>query len=330
MGWVKTLVAVHNSIKVSTRNWPTQRSAWRTLYTQLEQLHWMVYLLGSYYDAILRLQGMVNFLQENLQGNYVANADGTPLLSDADADGSEADRADTLSDIGSDGREPAGQILLRYFRAIVAWNQAYAWLESSKVFRSPRGALSLNIVKIQVLKLAAAPIRMLLDEFLETYNGTMRQSQEIRSLEQMGDDFKGTVHAEAILMALIKECSSRLIVLVTDGYWFAGCQQDWCGEEVLLDVQSAPRSHGRAGLNFQPPRQQWYCLCMGTSHGPGLGNFEMPRKSIEKCTVAMPLQIRRSCFAKSTEPPIITSHGFYGGIIFRLSAHERKTIGVGG
>lgn len=63
---------------------------------------------------------MVNFLQENLQGNYVANADGTPLLSDADADGSEADRADTLSDIGSDGREPAGQILLRYFRAIVA------------------------------------------------------------------------------------------------------------------------------------------------------------------------------------------------------------------
>lgn len=234
----------------------------------------MVYLLGSYYDAILRLQGMVNFLQENLQGNYVANADGTPLLSDADADGSEADRADTLSDIGSDGREPAGQILLRYFRAIVAWNQAYAWLESSKVFRSPRGALSLNIVKIQVLK-----------------NG----------------------NAEAILMALIKECSSRLIVLVTDGYWFAGCQQDWCGEEV-----------------FQPPRQQWYCLCMGTSHGPGLGNFEMPRKSIEKCTVAMPLQIRRSCFAKSTEPPIITSHGFYGGIIFRLSAHERKTIGVGG
>lgn len=231
----------------------------------------MVYLLGSYYDAILRLQGMVNFLQENLQGNYVANADGTPLLSDADADGSEADRADTLSDIGSDGREPAGQILLRYFRA--------------------RGALSLNIVKIQVLK-----------------NG----------------------NAEAILMALIKECSSRLIVLVTDGYWFAGCQQDWCGEEVLLDVQSAPRSHGRAGLNFQPPRQQWYCLCMGTSHGPGLGNFEMPRKSIEKCTVAMPLQIRRSCFAKSTEPPIITSHGFYGGIIFRLSAHERKTIGVGG
>lgn len=257
----------------------------------------MVYLLGSYYDAILRLQGMVNFLQENLQGNYAPN-----------------DLADTLSDIGSDGREPAGQILLRYFRAIVAWNQAYAWLESSKVFRSPRGALSLNIVKIQVLKLAAAPIRMLLDEFLETYNGTMRQSQEIRSLEQMGDDFKGTVHAEAILMALIKECSSRLIVLVTDGYWFAGCQQDWCGEEVL----------------FQPPRQQWYCLCMGTSHGPGLGNFEMPRKSIEKCTVAMPLQIRRSCFAKSTEPPIITSHGFYGGIIFRLSAHERKTIGVGG
>lgn len=78
------------------------------------------------------------------QINLFVNVDG----SDDDAGGSESDRADTLSDIGSDEREPASQILMRYFRAIVAWNHAYAWLDSSKVFRSPKGVISLNIVKI--------------------------------------------------------------------------------------------------------------------------------------------------------------------------------------
>lgn len=118
-------------------------------------------------------------------------------------------RADTLSDIGSDDREPARKVLMRYFRAIAAWNQAYAWLDSSKAFRSPKGVTSLNIVKIQVPKQPkqlATPIRALLNEFLET-KGNPSMKQSIKNLEWVDNKILGTIHAEAILMALIKECS---------------------------------------------------------------------------------------------------------------------------
>jgi hypothetical protein len=138
------------------------------------------------------------------------NADDSSQLSD----GSESDedaRADALSDIGIDDREPAGKILMGYFRAIVAWNQAYVWLNSSMVFWLPKGVMSLNIVKIQVPKQQkqATSIRAILDEYLQEYNYLQLAVKEsIKNLEKIGDKPKGTVHAEAILMALIKKCSN--------------------------------------------------------------------------------------------------------------------------
>ena len=73
MKWMKTLVSVHTSIKASTQKRPTKNAEWHSLYTQLEQLHRMVYFLERYYNAILSLTDVVDFLQENLQKRYVVN-----------------------------------------------------------------------------------------------------------------------------------------------------------------------------------------------------------------------------------------------------------------
>lgn len=143
------------------------------------------------------------------------NADNSPELDDGsqldeNARADEDSTADTHSDIGVDDCEPASKVLMHYFRAIVAWNEAYKWLDSSKVFRSPKGVVSLNLVKIQVPKQknASTSIKDILDEFLQKHKADLDMEKSIRQLEKIGDRHIGTVHAEAILMALIKESSN--------------------------------------------------------------------------------------------------------------------------
>lgn len=80
MLWMKTLVVVYNSIKVSTQKCPKKKVDWHALYIQLEQLRRMVYILGHYYDAILSLPDLVNFLQDNLQKKYAINDLGKHLF----------------------------------------------------------------------------------------------------------------------------------------------------------------------------------------------------------------------------------------------------------
>lgn len=95
---------------------------------------------------------------------------------------------------------------MQYFRAIVAWNQAYAWLDSSKLFRSSKGIMSLNIVKMQVPTekcQAVTSTSALLDEF--TDDPVIREN--LQDLERFGGKFTGVIHAEATLMAFIKEAS---------------------------------------------------------------------------------------------------------------------------
>ncbi|EDR08043.1 uncharacterized protein LACBIDRAFT_297664 [Laccaria bicolor S238N-H82] len=174
----------------------------------------MVYVLGCYYDAILGLRGLVNFLQNNLHEQYIINdLYGSPQLN---SDSKSDDRAEALSDIGISDCEAAGKFLMCYFRAIVAWNHAYAWLDawlnSSKIFRSQKGILFLHIVKIWVPSQenqAATSTRALLDEFIKTYNADLAIQESLKNLEKIGDKkLMGTVHAEATLMALIKESSN--------------------------------------------------------------------------------------------------------------------------
>lgn len=73
MRWIKALVSVYNSVKASTEKRPTDYMEWYALTTQLEQLHHMVYDLGCYYDAILNLTDLVNFLRNNLEELYTLN-----------------------------------------------------------------------------------------------------------------------------------------------------------------------------------------------------------------------------------------------------------------
>jgi hypothetical protein len=106
-----------------------------------------------------------------------------------------------------------------FFRAIVAWNQAHVWLDSSKVFRSPKGVVALNIVKIQVSmeqKKASTPIKTLLHECSKKYTADLKLEETLKKLEKRDNKFKGMVHAEAILMALINECSNLETTLPRD------------------------------------------------------------------------------------------------------------------
>jgi len=151
------------------------------------------------------------FVSISLKGlfriNLFVNADGSSQLN-------EDARADALSEFGVD--EPANKIFMRYLQAIVAWNQAYAWLDSSKVFRSPKGIMSLHIVKMPVpsqQKRAATSIRALLEEFLKTIDSDEDVEKRIKNLEPKSDKVVGTIHAEAILMALIKESSNAKTTL---------------------------------------------------------------------------------------------------------------------
>lgn len=73
MLWIKTLVSVYNSVKASTQKRPTKKLEWHALNTQLMQLHRMVYVLGDYYDAILGLPDLVDFLRNNLKKQCVVN-----------------------------------------------------------------------------------------------------------------------------------------------------------------------------------------------------------------------------------------------------------------
>lgn len=71
--WIRALVSVYDSVKASTQKHPTNHMEWHTLYTHLKCLHYMVYFLGDYYNAILCLPGLDNFLENNLEKQYVAN-----------------------------------------------------------------------------------------------------------------------------------------------------------------------------------------------------------------------------------------------------------------
>jgi hypothetical protein len=155
------------------------------------------------------------------------NTDGSSQLNDGDKSSEDSDepdedesdgdsRADTLSDIGADDREPANKIFMRYLRSIVAWNQAYVWLDSSKVFRSPKGIMSVNLLKMQVPNQqdrTATPITTLLEEFVKKINVDENVKKRTRGLKLKSDKFTGTIHAEAVLMALIKEASNAKTTL---------------------------------------------------------------------------------------------------------------------
>jgi len=117
------------------------------------------------------------------------NADNSPKLDDGsqldeNARADEDSTADTHSDIGVDDCEPASKVLMHYFRAIVAWNEAYKWLDSSKVFRSLKGVVSLNLVKIQVPKQknASTSIKDILDEFLQKHKADLDVEKSVMVL----------------------------------------------------------------------------------------------------------------------------------------------------
>ncbi|EDR08230.1 uncharacterized protein LACBIDRAFT_327289 [Laccaria bicolor S238N-H82] len=190
----------YRSVKASTQKCPSNDSEWHDLYTQLAQLHRIVYVLGSYYDAILTLPGLVKFLKDNVNVGYAIN-DIRNHTNDIHDDNESDDRSDALSDIGVDDHEDAGKFLMRYFRAIVAWNQAYAWLDSSKLFRSLKGIMSLNIVKMQVPSekcQAVTSTSALLDEF--TDDPVIRES--LQDLERFGGKFTG----DANKIGVAKKC----------------------------------------------------------------------------------------------------------------------------
>jgi hypothetical protein len=106
-------------------------------------------------------------------------------------------------------------LLLRYFKTIVAWIHALVSLNRSKLFRSGL-ELTLNIVCVPSNPTPnyMLPVEALVDELLpRAVTGDSYDAIRTRLLSMIKSPtstrFSGTVHCEAMLMALVTACSAR-------------------------------------------------------------------------------------------------------------------------
>jgi hypothetical protein len=126
--------------------------------------------------------------------------------------GPYADDDEFAAEYNAEEDENTGKIFIRYLQTIIAWLHALSSLNRSKLFRSGL-PLTLNIVHTPDSPQASYMLPMvdLLKEFLPFVTLGMSQENRDAIFQELltflrsptSDKFSGTVHCEAILMALI-------------------------------------------------------------------------------------------------------------------------------